>query len=293
MASSFRETNRALSKLLTEQARAIGVFDHPTAKGDGREDLLRKFLSDRVGTTFGVAKAEVVDCRGTTSGELDGVIYDQRVASCLSVLGERRVVRAEAVVVAIEIKSLFRAGTAEDEHDRILNGIGRLQRFYRPSALMRPLMWRLTPDHAADAEDLFRNGLSTLDDHQNAAIPSVVSAFFGFDGPRLEDARAFVDTPLVDVLCVLGKYTVARKRVGFDKKANGTEEGRGYVWSEGDDALGAFLHVIEGALDRAIDTRQLVHPSPTAYYSPPDAEPSPQPGLAGVVDVEGVREPAK
>lgn len=59
------------------------MFDHPTAKGDGREDLLRRFLAERVGTTFGVSKAEVVDSEGNTSGELDVVIFDQSVASCL------------------------------------------------------------------------------------------------------------------------------------------------------------------------------------------------------------------
>lgn len=280
MASGFRETNCALSKALQEQARLLGVFDHPTAKGDGREDLLRNYLRERVGTTFGVTKAEVVDALGNTSGELDVVIYDQRVASCLAVHGERRIVRSEAVAVTIEVKSLFKPGSAAEESARIRDGVGTLRRFYRPSALLRPMIPRMTKEHAAEADALFNQGISTLDDMPNAGIPSVVSAYFAFDGPSLEAIGPFVDTRLIDALCVLGRYTIARKKVGFDKRAEANDEARGYIWSRDDDALGAFLHVIEGALDRALDSRLLVHPSPTACYSPPRLEPQPESKVA-------------
>lgn len=115
MASGFQAANRALSRLLLAEAEAVGVFGHKSALGDGREALVRRFLAERVGATFGVTKAEVVDSYGATSGELDVVIYDQRVASCLSVLGERRIVRAEAVAVTIEVKSRFDPSTARAE----------------------------------------------------------------------------------------------------------------------------------------------------------------------------------
>jgi hypothetical protein len=268
MASGFRETNRALSHLLTEQARAIGVFDHPTAKGDGREDLLRKFLADRVGTTFGVTKAEVVDCQGNSSGELDIVIFDQRVASCLSVLGERRVVRAEAVVMTIEVKSKFAPSTWHKEYLRVRNGIGRLTRFYRAAPLLTAMGGFMEEQAWAATETMFKTGLSTLDDNED--VPAVVSAFFGYKGPPANSkaVKAFSQTPLLDVVCVLGQYTIAKKRVGFNKRANGTDDARGYVWGRDDDALGAFLEVVEGVLARALDARTLFQPA-AVYYRPP------------------------
>jgi hypothetical protein len=275
MASHFREINRALSHLLAEQARAIGVFDHPTAKGDGREDLLRRFLTERVGTTFGVSKAEIVDSEGNTSGELDVVIFDQSVASSLSVLGERRVVRAEAVAVTIEVKSHFSPATWVEEHNRVQKGIGSLKRFYRPTPLLDVLKTFMPPEASAKSEQIFRDGISTLHDHE--FIPAVVSAYFGFGGPSMDNVQSFIETPLLDAVCVLGKYTLAKKRVGFNKGANGTEDARGRVWGRGDDALGAFLQVIEMALANVLEARTLVHPS-LRYYVLPGAKDDPRGG---------------
>jgi hypothetical protein len=262
VASTFRETYRALSRLLHEQARAIGVFDHPTAKGDGREDLLRTFLAERVGTTFGVTKAEVVDSNGLSSGELDAVIYDQSVTSCLNVVGERRIVRAEAVVATIEVKSAFSPSTWPEEQKRVEEGIGRLTRFYRPLPFLSMMQPDLRPEVEKKTEEVFKSGLSTLDDHY--WIPAVVSAYFGYGGPD-EDSQeltSFIEAPLLDVVCVLGKYTIAKERVGFNKRAN---DAHGYLWGRGDDALGAFMQVLENALGRTHDSRVYVHPL-ARYY---------------------------
>lgn len=266
MATHFREVNRSLSRLLVEQARSIGVFDHPTAKGDGREDLVRQFLRERVGTTFGVTKAEVVDSCGATSGELDVVIYDQSVASCLSVLGERRVVRVESVVATIEVKSNFSPATWVEEHNRVRNGIGTLKRFFKPTPLLRLTQHFMDQAAWKNSEEALVAGIGALDDHQD--IPAVVSAYFGFDGPSEKSVLPFIQTPLLDVVCVLGKYTIAKRRVGFDKAANGTDAARSWVWGRGDDALGAFLQVLEDALANALDARALVLPR-QSYYVPP------------------------
>jgi len=266
MASHFGDNYRALSRLLHEEARALGVFDHPTAKGDGREALVRRVLSERVGTTFGVTKAEVVDSHGGTSGEIDAVIYDQSVASCLGIMGERRVVRAEAVVAAIEVKSHFSLDWLT-ETQRIENGIGSLKRHYRPTPLNALFAALQPPGTGAEALwSIPTEHLSTLDN--NHAIPAVVSAYFGFKGPSIQKIQTFVETPLIDAVCILGEYTVAKKRVGFNKRANGTEDAKGFVWGRGDDALGAFLQVIETALVSVLDSRTLFQPSPR-YYLPP------------------------
>jgi hypothetical protein len=276
---------------MQEQARAIGVFDHPTAKGDGREDLLRRFLADRIGTTFGVCKAEVVDSRGGTSGELDAVIYDQSVASSLTVLGERRIVRVESVVATVEIKSDFGASTWNQEYLRVRNGIGSLHRYYRAGPLLGALCRTAPSEIGGPTEAMLRNGLSTLDHFED--IPAVVSAYFGYDGPKEEESvKSFVETPLLDAVCVLGRYTVAKRRVGFNKRANGTDDARGLVWGRGDEALGAFLQVIETALASVLDARTLVLPA-TRYFAAPgdertsatsEAEASRSVGSAAIVD---------
>ena len=61
MAYDFVTIARRLSRVLKESAQAVGIYDHRTPIGDGREDLVRQLLVDLVGTTFGVTKAEVVD----------------------------------------------------------------------------------------------------------------------------------------------------------------------------------------------------------------------------------------
>jgi len=265
VASTFRETYRKLSRQLQEQARTIGIFDHPTAKGDGREDLLRTFLAERIGTTFGVSKAEVVDSNGLSSGEIDAVIYDQSVASCLNVLGERRIVRVESVVATIEVKSEFSPSTAQAEYQRVRDGIGTLTRFYRPTPMLDMVRILSTPE-SPESQDIFRDGLSTLDDHKN--IPAVVSAYFGYDGPN-EDSQGlsqFTQMNLLDVVCVLGKYTYAKKCVGFNKRGKDLVADRAPCrWGAGDDALGAFMQVLENALGRTHDARAFVLPS-ARYY---------------------------
>ena len=266
MASHFQETYRALSRQMAAAAGVTSALGHPSGKGDSREDLIRNFLESRIGTTFGASKAEVVDSNGASSGELDVVVFDQSVASSLYEAGGRRIVRVEAVAATVEVKSRLDPSTWLQESERVRDGIGQLRRYYRPGPLLAALGRSTSPNMWEPTERAFYEGISPLDDFQD--IPAVVSAYFGFEGPAEERMQGFIETPLLDAVCVLGKYTIAKKRVGFNKRANGSADALGYVWGRGDDALGAFLQVIETALGNVLDARALVFPA-ARYYAPP------------------------
>jgi len=211
---------------------------------------------------FDVTKAEIIDSVGRTSGEIDLVVYDQLTAApCLNVTGERRVVKAESVTVTIEVKSRLDADTWRVEYDRLAS-LGALKRFFAPRPLLQTFASAL-PDWP-ESQRALDAGLSPLEDHME--IPAFVSAYFGFDGPSIAGIQSFVQTPGIDLVCVLGKYTVAKRRPGFDKMANGGEGGQPYIWAEGDDALGAFLVIIH-ALGRFRNSRDLVAPI-SRYYRP-------------------------
>jgi hypothetical protein len=81
MAKDYREAMRIVSRQMA--ARTESIADHPTAKGDEREQLLRRELERAIGGLFAVAKAEVVDSTGRSSGEIDTVVYDRRVGACI------------------------------------------------------------------------------------------------------------------------------------------------------------------------------------------------------------------
>jgi hypothetical protein len=61
--------------------------------------------------------------------------------------------------------------------------------------------------------------------------------------------------------------TIAKKRVGFNKRGKDADEDRHpYLWGSGDDALGAFMQVLENALGCMHDARAFVHPA-ARYYA--------------------------
>jgi hypothetical protein len=109
-----------------------------------------------------------------------------------------------------------------------------LTRFYRPTPLLE-MVRRLSAPEPPETKDVFRDGLSALDDHKDIpAVVSAYSAYFGYDGPN-EDSPGlaqFTQMNLLDVVCVLGKYTYAKKRVGFNKRGKDPDGDRQpYRWA--------------------------------------------------------------
>lgn len=269
MADSYIELYRKLSRLMAVRAEVAGILEHPTAKGDGREDLLCEFLRERIGTAFGVSKAEVVDSEGHTTGELDCVIYDQSISSSMHVENSRRVVKVEAVAMTIEVKSRLE-GEDVDEFGNNCKGLDNLTRFYEPTTFMQAMLPVLPQDQQDATRQMFRDGLPTHQRHRD--VPAIVNCFFAYDGPaKKETAAKYMQMPGVEAICVLNRYTIAKANLGASLNM-----GRPLLYGEGLDALGAFVHVVELALQKFRASRSFVWPNAVKYYNP-----KPTPGTQG------------
>ena len=269
MASTPQEIDHALSAQLRTQAETLGVYRNKTGKGDGREDLVRDVLALRVGTMFGVVKAEIADSNGRGTSEHDAVIYDQACAACLFAVGHRRVVRAESVAMAIEIKSHIDVSAVAQTVEAIQGGLKHITRFYKPQGALRLVetissVKNMRVSGAAESlvktQSMLAEGLNALDGHE--AIPPVVNMMFGYDGPSLETATAYMNTPFIDAICVLDKYTLVKRRLGVASTDDNLD-----VWGDEENALGALLCLIEGLLDKFRSTREWVRPDLMRYYN--------------------------
>ncbi len=271
-----------LSKQLIAAAKARGVYSNPTARGDGREDLVRDILAERIGSSFAIHKAEVVDSLDRSTGEFDAVIYDQLSTSRQHVMGQRRIVRIEALALTLEVKSVVDAAQIETTSQRLTSGLLKLRRFYAPTHALTGLAAVMnTQQRKIDApEDVkefneslaaFGEGIPALENH--ADVPTVVNAVFAYDGPARNKAEEFLARPYIDIVCVLTKYTLAKADLGF--KTSSPKDV--VLWGKNSDAFGAFLHLVEGALQRLSDARYWVRPKFENYFSPKVVRRAPNP----------------
>jgi hypothetical protein len=260
MADDFLDIYRTLSRGLHAKAEEAGIFKHKSAKGDGRENVFTEFLRQRIGTAFGVAKGEVVDANGESSDELDAVVYDQTVSASLHDQGTRRVLRVDAVALVIEVRSHLEASSKDAEEQKILAGMGKLRRYFQPLPILRMIL-QMNEDEKKRSEQMWEDGLPALDKYLD--VPRVVHAFFGYDGPAIETISSFAHAPHVDIVCVNGKYTLAKEKPGFDPQDSGPDA---MLAGEGEDALGAFVEQVDQVLQRFRDARHFVAPGGN-YYS--------------------------
>ncbi len=237
-------------------------LDHPTAKGDGREELVREFLRQRVGSAFGVVKGEIIDSVGKSTGEFDAIIYDQRTAASVTAVGDREAVRVEAAVATVEVKSNLSTDDLKELFAKQNKEILQLNRFYRATSTLRA-MGRFTKSWT-QTEKIFASGLNPLLHHES--IPAVVSFVFAFEGPRKETVADYIQFPFVDVVTVLGKYTVAKPHLGFSANPPGDP----MLWAEGEDALGGFLFLVEECLENYLEARDWVAPAWRRYFFSPE-----------------------
>lgn len=271
MAKNYRDIFRTESAKL--KALAASSFDHPTAKGDSREELVREFLRPRIGTAFGIEKAEIVDSDGRTTGEYDAVVFDARTGGALASEGGRRVVRVESAVLTIEIKSQLRHDDLKELFTHQNKELLQLHRRYRPTQELLNLQHlqraalpfknsEVANDDAkrhARTEAMFKDGLLAMMHHES--IPEVSSFVFGFEGCAVDGTQPYLQFPGVDVVSILGEYTVAKENVGFPANPPGL-----LLWAEGDDALGAFVFLIERCLDLYLEGRRWVSPAWERYF---------------------------
>ena len=266
MASDFVKITNHVGRVMREAADAAGVFDNPTGKGDGREDLVRHLLRERVGTSFGVDKAEIIDSYGESSREVDVVVFDQSVAASLHVMGQRRIVRVEAVAINIEVKTTFNRA-AVDQTKEAVERLEGLRRIYEPSELMRVLQPTHPDlpeaDNRAFGEGIRSTEILACDMPKATLVPQVVNCIFAYGGQG-EDAAldALISTNLIDMVFVLGKYVVARE-AAFYETGEGTLS---VVRAEGAGAMAAFLTLVERSLQKYRSSRTWVVPSFHRYY---------------------------
>jgi hypothetical protein len=80
-------------------------YGHRGARGDMREEAVEMFLSQRIPSAYRTTKGEVVDQYGNRSSQLDILMYNCAQSSALAVDGPIAVVPAEALLVAVEVKT--------------------------------------------------------------------------------------------------------------------------------------------------------------------------------------------
>jgi len=100
----------------------------------------------------------------------------------------------------------------------------------------------------------------------------VINAVFAYAGPKLATAREWLaDAAHVSTLCVLGKYAISKPRLETwePEPEQGSDDARHtVVWGVGDEALGAFLYLLEGDLERFRHSRFWFGPDSRKYYKP-------------------------
>jgi hypothetical protein len=258
MARTFREILGEISRTLAQSSAEAAVYDHPSGKGEQREDLVRKALRERVGSDFGVSKAEVVDSDGNSAAEYDVAIYDESASSSLHVTDARRIVRAESLAILVEVKSRLDAGRCSEARDGLTKALA-LRRYYQPT----PWMLQVPPEKRGPIHE----GLPCGDPFQD--VPSVVTAIFAYSGPGEDVARKYMEDGAIDVVVVLGQYTLAHKSRGAGHAARSfTVE----TIAQGDDAFAGFVCVVEDALHAFRFARTWVLPDARRYLAAQGAE---------------------
>ncbi len=270
MAKDYKSIYAALSEKLKHQAAASGIYSHAGAKGDAREDLVRELLERQIGSSYGVAKAEIIDSVGRSSAQHDVVIFEQDVAACLDADGGRRIVTVESVVMVVEVKSTLSAAESTlAEERKHLSNLALLRRWYQPSPLLAAAMRSRPHSTNAEIEAFVRDGVGARDEGPgDGNMVPIVVAYFGFNGfSDAERAGQFARELEIEIVSTLDGATVAR-----------ADDGSYPTYGSGVNSLGAFLGLVRSTLENSRRTRAVVYPNAARYVSP---EQSPSSATSG------------
>lgn len=89
--------------------------------GDFREDALAHFLRQRLPGRYAITSGEIVDTKGTQSGQTDVIIYDAMMTAPLT-RGRNVILPAEALLAVVEVKSTL----SLDELRKSVSGIKKI-----------------------------------------------------------------------------------------------------------------------------------------------------------------------
>ena len=97
--------HRASELMMQELTDIRKSFKHPGIKGDGSEEILRRFLKKYLPKGLEVGTGEIIDHTGQRSKQCDVVIYNPLRAPTFAQSDSHQVFPAEGVVAVIEVKT--------------------------------------------------------------------------------------------------------------------------------------------------------------------------------------------
>jgi hypothetical protein len=120
---SFEQLLSLGEKQLWNSFERAKTFAHRGDAGRVREEAVKEFLRKQLPDRFAVASGEVIDSRGSRSGQTDVLIYDRSMTAPLVAFEHGDVLlAAESVLATVEVKTRLTA----DELELSLSGVGRL-----------------------------------------------------------------------------------------------------------------------------------------------------------------------
>jgi hypothetical protein len=93
-----------IEETLLAQFREAGFVQHPGDRGANREEILRRFLGERLPRRYGVTNGEIITKKGAHSHSADIIVYDAEYCPVVYA-NETKVIPIEGVYGIIEVKS--------------------------------------------------------------------------------------------------------------------------------------------------------------------------------------------
>jgi hypothetical protein len=110
---------------------ARGSFQHPGTKGDASESVWLQLLELYMPERYRVAKAHIVDSRGTFSQQIDVVIFDRQYSPFIFTFQDQLIIPAEGVYAVFEAKQSANASQVAYAQEK-LSTVRRLHRTSLP-----------------------------------------------------------------------------------------------------------------------------------------------------------------
>jgi len=107
------------------------VIDHPVAKGDGTEANWLNMLKNHLPYRYQAETAFIIDADGQQSEQIDVVLYDRQYTPELYNVSGQRIIPAEGVYAALEIKPVLDRRNIEYAAGKIAS-VRRLKRTSAP-----------------------------------------------------------------------------------------------------------------------------------------------------------------
>lgn len=165
---------RASRKLMAD---AQSGYPHKSGRGDHREEILTRFLQERLPATVALTKGHIADSDGRTTSEFDIILYNP--LACLMITHgseKRKVVPVECVQAVIEVRSHLNRAAIVDVSQK-MGELSKLKRYYNATALSSLL--RVSSAFSVPVDATNRGALS---------LP-IYGNLFGYDGVSANTIR--------------------------------------------------------------------------------------------------------